>query len=171
MSVAHYFDTMDYGPAPESDTEARAWLARHDKGFGHFIGGAWVNGKRISTRSSRRPARCWRGSRKDRRRMSTAAVNAARKAQAGWARLGGHGTRAPSLCAGAHDPAPCPPVRRGRKPRQRQADPRDARSRRAAGGPAFLSSCRLGRSCRKRNSPTISRWASSARSFRGISRS
>src|SRR5258706_255491 len=45
MSVAHYFDTMDYGPAPESDSEARAWLARHDKGFGHFIGGSCVNGK------------------------------------------------------------------------------------------------------------------------------
>jgi len=45
MSVAHYFDTMDYGPAPESDAEARAWLAKHDKGFRHFIGGEWVNGK------------------------------------------------------------------------------------------------------------------------------
>ena len=28
-SVARYFDTMDYGPAPESDTDARQWLARH----------------------------------------------------------------------------------------------------------------------------------------------
>ena len=33
MSVAHYFDTMDYGPAPESDGEARAWLTKHDKGL------------------------------------------------------------------------------------------------------------------------------------------
>ena len=48
MSVAHYFDTMDYGPAPESDGEARAWLARHDKGFRHFIGGEWINGARSS---------------------------------------------------------------------------------------------------------------------------
>ena len=46
---------------------------------------------RISTRSSPRPARCWRGSRKDRPRISIAAVKAARKAQPGWAKLGGHG--------------------------------------------------------------------------------
>ena len=26
MSVAEYFDEMDYGPAPEADTEVRAWL-------------------------------------------------------------------------------------------------------------------------------------------------
>ncbi len=30
MSVARYFDEMNYGPAPEADTEARAWLKRHD---------------------------------------------------------------------------------------------------------------------------------------------
>ena len=37
MSVAHYFETMDYGAAPEADSEARAWLARHNHKFGHFI--------------------------------------------------------------------------------------------------------------------------------------
>lgn len=42
MSVSHYFDTMDYGPALESDLDARAWLARHPDGFGHFIGGAFT---------------------------------------------------------------------------------------------------------------------------------
>jgi aldehyde dehydrogenase (NAD+) len=30
MSVADYFDTMDYGPAPEADGEARAWMEKHD---------------------------------------------------------------------------------------------------------------------------------------------
>ena len=29
MSVAEYFETMDYGPAPEADAEARAWLDAH----------------------------------------------------------------------------------------------------------------------------------------------
>ncbi|REM66413.1 hypothetical protein DSI38_13670, partial [Mycobacterium tuberculosis] len=41
-SVARYFDTMDYGPAPESDTDAREWLARHAEGFGHFIDGRFT---------------------------------------------------------------------------------------------------------------------------------
>jgi aldehyde dehydrogenase (NAD+) len=45
MSVADYFDTMDYGPAPEADSEARAWIAKHEGTFGHFIGGAFVPGK------------------------------------------------------------------------------------------------------------------------------
>ncbi|MBL8710025.1 MAG: hypothetical protein JNL25_12590, partial [Rhodospirillaceae bacterium] len=42
MSVATYFDEMSYGPAPEADAEARAWLKKHDTGFGHFIDGAFV---------------------------------------------------------------------------------------------------------------------------------
>ena len=41
-SVAEIFKTMDYGPAPESDTEARAWLATHGAKFGHFVNGAWT---------------------------------------------------------------------------------------------------------------------------------
>ena len=41
MSIAEILDTMDYGPAPESDTEARAWIAKHGEGTGLFINGAW----------------------------------------------------------------------------------------------------------------------------------
>ena len=40
MSVAEIFETMEYGPAPESRAEADAWLDRHDRTFGHFVGGA-----------------------------------------------------------------------------------------------------------------------------------
>ena len=29
MSVAEILDDLAYGPAPESDAEARAWLAQH----------------------------------------------------------------------------------------------------------------------------------------------
>jgi aldehyde dehydrogenase (NAD+) len=91
MSVAHYFDTMDYGPAPESDAEARAWLARHAKGFGHFIGGGWVNGKShfetLEPAAGKMLAKLSQGSLAD----IDAAVKAARKAQGGWAKLGGHG--------------------------------------------------------------------------------
>lgn len=91
MSVAHYFDMMDYGPAPESDAEARAWLSRHDKGFGHFIGGGWVNGKShfdtLEPATGKVLAKLSQGSLAD----IDAAVKAARKAQPGWVKLGGHG--------------------------------------------------------------------------------
>jgi aldehyde dehydrogenase (NAD+) len=91
MSVAHYFETMDYGPAPESDAEARAWLSHHDKGFRHFIGGQWVNGKShfdtLEPATAKVLAKLSQGSNGD----IDAAVKAARKAQSGWAKLGGHG--------------------------------------------------------------------------------
>ena len=40
--VAEIFQTMEYGPAPESAEAVRAWLARHEDGFGLFVGGDWV---------------------------------------------------------------------------------------------------------------------------------
>jgi aldehyde dehydrogenase (NAD+) len=43
--VAEIFETMDYGPAPESADKVRAWLAEHQKGFGLFIGGEWVKAR------------------------------------------------------------------------------------------------------------------------------
>ena len=41
MSVAEILNHIDYGPAPESDKEARAWLDRHADGVKLFIGGEW----------------------------------------------------------------------------------------------------------------------------------
>jgi aldehyde dehydrogenase (NAD+) len=41
MSIAEKFVTMEYGPAPEDPKEAAAWLERHGRRFGLFIGGAW----------------------------------------------------------------------------------------------------------------------------------
>jgi len=41
MSIAEKFVTMEYGPAPEDPKEAQTWLDRHERRFGHFIGGAW----------------------------------------------------------------------------------------------------------------------------------
>jgi aldehyde dehydrogenase (NAD+) len=92
-SVARYFDTMDYGPAPESDTDAREWLARHAEGFGHFIDGRFTpasEGAHFDTAepaTGQRLARIAQGSAKD----VDAAVAAARAAQPGWHALGGHG--------------------------------------------------------------------------------
>lgn len=93
MSVANYFETMDYGPAPEADGEARAWLARHGATFGHFIAGKFVAphaGKYLTTSdpaTGKMLARIAQGAAAD----VEAAVNAARTAQAAWAKLGGHG--------------------------------------------------------------------------------
>ena len=41
MSVAEKFVSMEYGPAPEDPKEAAAWLERHERRFGLFIGGGW----------------------------------------------------------------------------------------------------------------------------------
>src|SRR5882672_2141320 len=41
MSIAEKFLTMEYGPAPEDSKDALAWLDRHGRKFGHFIGGTW----------------------------------------------------------------------------------------------------------------------------------
>jgi len=93
VSVAQYFDTMDYGPAPEADTEARAWLSRHEARFGHFINGAFAapaDGKHFATSepaTGKALAKLAHGSAAD----IDAAVVAARKAQPQWLRLGGHG--------------------------------------------------------------------------------
>ncbi|MBD9540816.1 aldehyde dehydrogenase family protein [Ensifer sp. ENS04] len=92
MTVARYFDEMSYGPAPEADTEARQWLARHKGEFGHFINGAFVasaSGKTFETNepaTGKLLAKIAPGGAKD----VDDAVAAARKAQAAWAKLPGH---------------------------------------------------------------------------------
>ena len=91
MSVAHYFKTMDYGTAPEADAEARAWLKRHAKGFGHFIDGRFVASSSKKSFETREPATgkplalIAQGTKAD----IAAAVKAARAAQPKWAKLGG----------------------------------------------------------------------------------
>jgi aldehyde dehydrogenase (NAD+) len=42
-SVSEVFSTMSYGPAPESDKVAQAWLDDHNRKFGHFINNEWVH--------------------------------------------------------------------------------------------------------------------------------
>ena len=92
-SVADYFSSMDYGPAPENDAGARAWLDEHRAGFGHFIGGAWrepAGGERFDTRepgNGRRLASIAQGSADD----IDAALQAARAALPAWQALGGAG--------------------------------------------------------------------------------
>ncbi|MFM0336736.1 aldehyde dehydrogenase family protein [Paraburkholderia fungorum] len=93
MSVAEYFSSMEYGPAPEDDQPARAWLAQHEARFGHFIGGAWHEpsaGERFASNapaSGEALAEIAQGDAAD----VDAAVAAARAAQPGWLALGGAG--------------------------------------------------------------------------------
>ena len=42
MTIKEIFDAMSYGPAPESNAEAKAWLAKHAATFGHFIDGKFT---------------------------------------------------------------------------------------------------------------------------------
>lgn len=92
MSVAKYFDEMSYGPAPEADSEARSWLARHSSKFGHFINGVFTpseSGKSFDTfepATGAVLAKLAIGSKAD----VDHAVAAARKAQGPWAKLPGH---------------------------------------------------------------------------------
>lgn len=92
MSVASYFDDMSYGPAAESDSEARSWLERHKSDFGHFIDGAFTTSKSGKSFKTFEPAtgaplaKLAQGSKAD---VDTA-VAAAGKAQTKWAKLSGH---------------------------------------------------------------------------------
>ncbi|MEI9886449.1 MAG: aldehyde dehydrogenase family protein [Rhizomicrobium sp.] len=91
MSVANALQSMDYGVAPEASSAAEAWLKKHDGGFGLFIGGAWSDAQKhfdsINPATGKKLGRIAEGSAQD----VDAAVTAARAAQAGWAKLGGHG--------------------------------------------------------------------------------
>ncbi|MDI6024733.1 aldehyde dehydrogenase family protein [Corticibacterium sp. UT-5YL-CI-8] len=92
MNVAKFFDDMSYGSAPESDTEARAWLARHAAGFGHFINGAFVpsaSGKSFDTFEPAKGEPLAKLAMGDKVDVDNA-VAAAREAQAQWAGLPGH---------------------------------------------------------------------------------
>lgn len=89
-SVAEIFETMEYGPAPESDAEARAWLARHGSRFGHFVNGAFTKvGSTfdvIDPSTSKLLAKVTQGSAKE----VDAAVASARKAFPKWSKLPAH---------------------------------------------------------------------------------
>jgi aldehyde dehydrogenase (NAD+) len=91
-TVPEIFETMEYGPAPESDKPAIAWLERHRSTFGHFLGGAWTAPRKgalfnvINPASGKVIARVSQGTKAD----VDAAVKAARKALPAWQRLTGH---------------------------------------------------------------------------------
>ncbi|WP_068109291.1 aldehyde dehydrogenase family protein [Tropicimonas marinistellae] len=90
MSIQNIFDSMDYGPAPESDAEAQAWLESHGRAFGHFIGGKFTQASEgfesLNPATGALLANVTQATEAD----IAAAVEAARAAQPAWAALGGH---------------------------------------------------------------------------------
>ncbi|MGB3409358.1 MAG: aldehyde dehydrogenase family protein [Jannaschia sp.] len=90
MTVAEIFESMDWGPAPESRAEADAWLDGHGRRFGHYIGGKRLAAGRMFT--SVNPAtgevlaEVTQGTEAD----VAAAVTAARGAAGSWAGTSDH---------------------------------------------------------------------------------
>ncbi|WP_298851887.1 aldehyde dehydrogenase family protein [uncultured Ruegeria sp.] len=91
MTVKEIFETMDYGPAPESAAEALAWLVDQGDKFGHYIDGTFTKpGKGFDSRNPATGevlAKLTQAKQTD----VDAAVDAARKAQPKWEKLGGAG--------------------------------------------------------------------------------
>jgi aldehyde dehydrogenase (NAD+) len=90
-TINEILNTMDYGPAPESQKEAQAWLEQRSRKFGLFIDNAWTEPG--ETFPSYNPAD---GSQLAELTQANAAdvdraVQAARAALPGWQALGGHG--------------------------------------------------------------------------------
>jgi len=90
MTTREIFDSMEYGPAPESAAEAMAWIASKGPEFGHFLDGAFIEpGEMFETRNpanGQALAGITQGTRGD---VDTA-VRAAAKAFPKWAKLSCH---------------------------------------------------------------------------------
>src|SRR6266567_1604275 len=91
-TVSEIFEAMPYGPAPESDKQAREWLEKHAREFGLFIGGRWVKGKSgewfdvLNPATTELLARVTEAGAGD----VDAAVAPARRALPDWSGLAGH---------------------------------------------------------------------------------
>ncbi|MBY6003005.1 aldehyde dehydrogenase family protein [Salipiger bermudensis] len=91
MSVKEIFESMEYGPAPESAVEALNWLVDQGDRFGQFIDGAFTapgeTFESCNPATGEVLASLTQASQAD----VEAAVSAARAAQGKWERLGGPG--------------------------------------------------------------------------------
>jgi len=91
--IAEIFETMAYGPAPESTEPAEAWLEAHGRTFGIFVDGMWSEAatpeffETVNPATGRALARITQSAEADVGR----AVEAARAALESWQALGGDG--------------------------------------------------------------------------------
>jgi len=87
--VADILRTMDYGPAPEADNVARAWIAARSP-FGMWINNAWVKGQdhfdSVAPATGKPLAKITQATNAD----VDAAVSAARSAFSSWSKAPGH---------------------------------------------------------------------------------
>jgi aldehyde dehydrogenase (NAD+) len=86
-------DTLDYGPAPESEAKTREWLKSHGSKFSHCIDGAWHSPKNGGYFKTINPAKSDEvlaeialGTKED----VDAAIDAAQKAFPAWSTRSGH---------------------------------------------------------------------------------
>ncbi len=90
MTIKDIFDSMSYGPAPESTVEAQAWIAAHQGSFGHWIDGRFTDAAQtfetLNPATGDVLAHVSEGSAAD----VGAAVASARRAQGKWAALAPH---------------------------------------------------------------------------------
>lgn len=91
-TVSEIFESLSYGPAPESSMPAEGWLDDHGRAFGHFIDGKWVKPEGRKVYETKNPATgekiasTTQGEKED----VDMAIAAARKAFKSWSRLSGH---------------------------------------------------------------------------------
>jgi aldehyde dehydrogenase (NAD+) len=91
--VGQIFESLEYGPAPESAAQAHEWLDRRNRRFDVFIANEWVKPhggeyfETVNPATARPLAHIAQGSAED----VDEAVKAARNAFAAWQDLGGHG--------------------------------------------------------------------------------
>ncbi len=91
MTVKEIFETMDYGPAPESAADALAWIVDQGAAFGHFIDGSWTAPRKDFQSKNPANGETLADLTQANADEINSAVAAARKAQGKWAELGGHG--------------------------------------------------------------------------------
>ena len=86
------FRQLDYGPAPESDQPAQAWLDQHQRSFALYLNGNWQPSsagepfQTINPATGEELAVCAQAGPED----VLSAIAGARQAQPAWEQLGGH---------------------------------------------------------------------------------
>lgn len=92
MAVKEILESLDWGPAPESNKFADEWLDKHGPAFGMFIDGEWVtpqNGDEFETRNPATGELLGTISQAGESEVDSA-VSAARRALPEWSSLPGH---------------------------------------------------------------------------------
>lgn len=90
-SIKEIMETLDYGPAPESNTDVKRWLEDHSSGIGHFINGNFIEPAGsltdvVNPADDSVIAKLAKGTQED----VDSAVKAARNAFSKWSTLAGH---------------------------------------------------------------------------------